>query len=187
VNEAINLVKQKAEILSETHPHAPFPEIPPTFEIKEFDFPDYLNTSTIRFYEDGLIESQKSLVEDDVTKIEYKRLSGKTTVIRMSNGNWVVLGFQWLATVIVVETLILFFFLDMGRGHPLVANIFAAAAGLFIPLIILNYIKTPALLFYDRKNSVIFWARYTKKNKEKLDQVVHFIQERVTFYKSEES
>jgi hypothetical protein len=92
IKEAIDLIKQKTEILSESYPSKPFPEQLPILEIVEFDLPDFLNKITTRFYSDKLIESQKSLVGEEVTEINYDQLSGKVNVIRTAKNSWSSLG-----------------------------------------------------------------------------------------------
>ena len=86
--EAINLVKQKAEIASETYFDDPFPSTSPVFQYTEFDFADFWNKSDVRVYDNQIIDVEKSLAEEVTTVVKFDELSGETQFAKMGNDKW---------------------------------------------------------------------------------------------------
>jgi hypothetical protein len=182
--EAINLIKQKTELINEIYPSNSLPNTPPVFEFTEFDLPDFFNKSTVRFYEDKIIDVEKSLVEEVTTVIKYDELSGKTKNEKRRNDNWFLACLYWLMLLCIIGASIAAFFSNQMGGSPLFRNLyFGGGLVLSIPMFYLQYIKSEFLIFYGNKDNEVFWTKENSANREKLDQIVEFIQERVSLKK----
>jgi len=178
--EAINLIKRKTEIINENYPSNSLPSIPPVFEFTEFDFPDFLNKSTVRFYEDKIIDVEKSLVEEVTTVIKYDELSGKIKNERIGNDKWIYVWFYWLMILFVAGVSMAVFFSKQMSGNSLFLKLyFSGELILSIPLFYLQYIKSDIFVFYDNKDNGVFWTRVNSANREKLNQIVEFVKDKV--------
>ncbi len=177
--EVINLIKQKAEITSETYFTDSFPNIPSFFQYDEIDFPDFLNKVQVRFYEDRLIGVEKSLAEKATTVIRYNEFNGKTKIAKTANDKWDNIWSYWLFFVCITGFSVATFFAKQLQGNYLVLNLFYGSLGLLIPLFFLRYIKSEVVIFYDKQENGIFWMTVNKANKEKLNQIVEFIKGKV--------
>jgi hypothetical protein len=178
---AIDLMKQKAEITDEIYLSDPLPGTSPLFKFQEFDFPDFLSKSTVRVYDDRLIDFESSLTEDIRTVVKFDKLSGKTTTARVGNKNWDNLWYFWLLVVIYISAIAVVFFPDYLYQNTLAFRIFLVAMFLLVPLHFLSYMKSEILVFYDKKDYGVFWTRVSPENREVLNQVVKFVQEKVQF------
>ena len=107
---AINLIKRNTEIINESILEEPLPNTPPVFEIVEFDFPNYLNKSRVRFYENEIIEVDKGLCREEVSKTKYREFSGRTQIVKTGNNNWDSFFCFWLYFVAIVNTTAFVFF-----------------------------------------------------------------------------
>jgi hypothetical protein len=177
LEEAINLIKQKAEIISETYLTNPSAGIPPKFEIIYYDFPDYLNKSIARFYDDRIIDVEKSLVGDLVTEVKYSELSGKTQVIKVRNDSWGNVWGSWFKFAVITSATLDLFLpsrLTLGLGLLIGGSI------LVIPTFFLGYLKNEVLVFYNHNNEIIYWIRRNWGNQKLLDQIIELIQSKVS-------
>jgi hypothetical protein len=174
LEDAIKLIKQKSEIFSETNLADPLAGTPQIFEITQWDISDFLNKSVARFYEDRLVDSEKSLIEELVTEVKYCELSGKTQSIKVGNVCWSSLGWFWLFLSSTT-----FFLIDIFSPQQTNGVAFYLFWGGTIPSIlmfILRYIKRETLLLKNKNNEVVWWARSNLTNRKKLEQIVEFIQ-----------
>lgn len=181
--EAINLVKQKAEIVSETYFDDPLPSTSPVFKYTEFDFADFLNKSEVRVYDDKIIDVEKSLVEEVTTVIKFDELSGETKFAKMGNDNWDYVWSYWLFFMCIVGILVTTFFGEQLKGNYLILNLFYSGFALLIPLFFLRYIKSEILIFYDKQDNGVFWTWVNSSNREKLKQIVEFVKGKVEWQK----
>lgn len=179
ITEAINLIKQKTGMITEIYLSNPLPSISPIFEVVEFDFPDYLNQSITRFYEDRIIEIHKSLVEETARVTKYNELSGKTKIVRAGNDNWLNVWFFWFMFVGVAGFSAVLFFPKQIGGNPLVFNLIFGSAALLIPMFFLRYIKREFLVFNDQNNEGVLGIGINNKNRERLNQIVEFVKGKV--------
>jgi hypothetical protein len=179
--DAIKLIKQKTEVASETYLSDPLPSTSPIFEFQVFDFPDYLGKSTVRIYDDRLIDVERSLVEELRTVVKFEELSGKTTRARLGNKHWDSFAFTWLIFVILLGAIAVVFFPDRLYHNFLLIGLFLGAIFLAVLFYLLQYIKTEAVMFYDKKDIVVFWTRVNRDNREILNQIITFVQEKVQF------
>jgi hypothetical protein len=176
LNEAINLIKQKTKIISETKLTDSLPDTPSIFEITQHDIPDFLNKSVTRFYEDRLIDSEQSLIENLVTEVKYSELSGKTQLFKGGNEKWSALGWLWLFFIGAFFLLIVTFSPQPTKLVVQYSYLYWSGTILSIPMFILRYRKKEALLFYNTNDQVVWWTRPTAANRKKLEQIVEFIQ-----------
>lgn len=173
--EAIQLIKQKTKITSETYFDDSLPSTPPVFQFTEFDFADFLNISKVSVYEDRIIDVEKSLAEEVTTVIRYDELSGETKFAKIGNEKWVFVWSYWLYFVCVTGISVSILFAEQIKGNYLFLNLFFGGLVLIIPLFFLQYIKSEILIFHDKQDNGIFWTRVNSANREKLNHIVEFI------------
>lgn len=123
IAEAINLIKQRTNIIAETYLSDTLPKENPTFEIVEFDFPDFLNKSTTRFYEDRIIETYKSLTQEAVRITKYDELNGATKTAKLGNDNWNYVWSYWLIFVCITSLSTSIFFFRASRWKSILRKI----------------------------------------------------------------
>jgi hypothetical protein len=179
ITEAINLIKKKTEIVSEIYLNDSLPNTNPMFEIVEFDFPDFLNTSTTRFYDNKVIETHKSLVEEIARVTKYNEFNGKTKTARVGNNNWNYVWCYWMLFVCIIGFSISTFFAKQIGGNYLFGRLFFGSLALLVPLYFLKYIKSEFLVFNDKNDEGILEIGVNKKNREKLNHIVEFIKGKV--------
>ena len=177
--EAIKLIKQKTEMISETYFDDSLPNISPTFQYTEFDFADFFNKSKVIVYDDKIIDIEKSLMEEVTTVIRFDELSGKTKFVKMGNDNWDNLSSYWLFFICITGISVITFFAEQVRGSHLIFNLFIGGLALTIPLYLLRFIKSETLIFYDKQDYAVFWTRLNSANREKLNQIVEFVKGKV--------
>jgi len=173
--EAIKLIKQRVEITSEAYFDDPLPATPPKFRFTEFDFPDYLNKSEVNVYDDKIIDMEKSLVEEVTTVIKFEELSGNTRFVRTGNDNWSKVASIWLFFMCITYTFTVVFFPTLFVGNDLYLNSYIGCIAILIVFFLLQYIKTEALIFYDKKDNGIFWTRVNPDNLEILEEIIELI------------
>jgi len=184
--EAVNLVKQKAEIINESYFDGPLPSASPVFQFTEFDFADFLSKSEVRIYEDKIIDVEKSLVEEATTTIKYDELNGQTKLVKTINHNWDNVWCNWLFFVgMVTGSTTILFGEQIGAHHlfSLYLRLFIGGIALLIPLFLLRYIKSDVLIFYDKQDNDAFWTRVNLTNREKLFQIVEFVKNKIELAK----
>jgi hypothetical protein len=179
VLEAIKLIKQRAEITSETYFDDSLPGTSPVFQFTVFDFADFLNRSKVNVYDDKIIDVEKSLVEEVTTVIRYAELSGKTKIAKMGNDNWDYVWSYWLILVCITGISAATFFAEQLRGNYLLLKLFFGGLALLIPLFLFRYIKGEILIFYDKQDYGVFWTWVNASNREKLKQIVEFVKGKV--------
>ena len=173
--DATKLIKQKAEVTKESYYDDSLPNASPLFQFAEFDFADFLSKSSVFVYEDRIIDVEKSLVEEITTIIKYDELSGETRIAKMGNDNWDNIWSYWLFFVCISGISAATFFAEQIKGSQLAFNLFFGSLALLIPLFFLRYIKSEVLVFYDKQDNGIVFARVNSKNREILNQIVEFV------------
>lgn len=177
--DAIKLIKQKTEITHETYLSDPLPNTPPIFEFQVLDFPDYLCKSTVRIYEDELIDVERSLVEEVRTVVKFEKLSGKTARAWIGNENWGNVAFNWFVFVTFIGAIAVVFFPTQLYHNFVFIRLLLSAMFLVVPFYLLKYVKSEILAFYDNKDVVVFWTKVNRANLEISNQIVRFVQEKV--------
>ncbi len=179
--DAIRLIKQKTEITQETYLSDPLPNTPPIFEFQVLDFPDYLCKSSVRIYDDRLIDVERSLAEEVRTVVKFDKLSGKTARAWIGNENWDNVAFNWFAFVAFIGAIAAVFFPKQLYHNFVFIRLFLSAMFLVVPFYLMKYVKNEVLAFYDRKDIVVFWTRVNGANLEISNQIVRFVQEKVQY------
>lgn len=179
ITEVINLIKTKTELNSEIYLSGSLPNTPPLFEVVEFDFPDFLNKSTTRFYDDKIIETHESLVEETARVKKYKEFNGKTKTARVGNDNWNYVWCYWMLFVVITGLSVSIFFPKLISGNILFGRVFFGSLALLVPLYFLKYIKGEFLVFNDKNDEGILGISVNKKNRETLNQIAEFIKGKV--------
>jgi hypothetical protein len=177
--QVINLIKQKTEIISETNPSFPFPNIKPAFEMSVYDIPYFIKKSNIRFYTDRIVEHDKSLAEDVVLEIYYNQLNEKTKVLRIGNGNWSYVWSYLLFFICLTITPIIVFFPKLINFHLPYLYIIGFAFISLVPISLFGFIKNEYIAFHDRNDEIKFLLKQNSKNHEKLIQIVDFIRSQI--------
>lgn len=177
--EAIKLIKQKTKITSELYFDDPLPSNSPVFQFTLFDFADFLNKSKVNIYDDRIIDIEKSLVEEVTTVIKYDELSGKMKFAKMANNKWDYVWSYWLFFVCITGISVSTFLAEQLKGNYLALNLFFGCLALLIPLFFFRYIKSDILIFYDKQDNSVFWTRVNALNREKLNQIVEFIKNKI--------
>jgi hypothetical protein len=177
---AIERIKQKTEIISDADPTNPLVDQPPVFEITQYDIPDFLHRSTSRFYEDRIIDHEKSLEMEMVTEVKYSELSGKIQSIKSGNNNWSTLWLSWFMFICFLTIFIFSFFPLPGKFYLFFSYLLSGTVILLIPLHFLQYIKREFLIFNNKNDQSIYWVTRNSANRKKLDEIVAFIQNKVT-------
>lgn len=178
--EAIRLIKQKTEIIKETHWSDPLPTTSPVFQITELDVPDFLNRVKVGFYEDKLIAVEKSLAEEMTTVIRYDEFSGKTKSARTGNDKWDTASSYWLIFVCITGITTAIFFAEQIGGNSLYFQGFVGGLLLIIPIFLLKYVKSEIMIFYDKKDNGIFWLQVNSANREIINQIVALVREKAS-------
>ncbi len=180
---AIDLIKQKTTLISEAYLTDPLPSTAPVFRMIEVDYPDFLNIGDVGFYEDKLIAREKSLAEEVITAINYHEFSGKTNTARIGNDKWDCLSSDWLYFVCIVCISIGIFFPELIKGNLRYAWLFLGGLLLTLPIYLLKYIKNEIMIFFDKNDDGIFWLDVNSANREEVNQIVSFVQEKVALKK----
>ena len=176
--EAIDLVKSKNPDVRETYGTDGLPSVAPKFQITELDVPDFFSRSTVRFYEDRLVDAEKSWAEELVTVVHYDELREGTKIAKMGNENWGnLLGIWFMLVVVGIATANVFFSRQI-CGNLVFARACIAALLLLVPLFLLRYIKREMLVFSNKLGNPVFWTPIRASNREILDRIVAFVEGR---------
>ncbi len=177
--DALKIVRQKADLITETSPDSPLPDTAPVYETTAIGYLNSLARSTARFYEDKLIDVGKDLVQEMTTEIHYRELSGKTRVVRAGEHKWDNIFFFWLVLVATVAILTSLFLPREIWTSPTYTRILLGALLLLVPLFLLRYVKSELLLLYNNSDQVIYWTRINAANRKTLEQALEFIRGKV--------
>lgn len=174
VDQALYLVRQKSTILSDTNPENPLPNSHPAYEHIDFNFKDYLNNSVTRFYEDKLVNTEKSLVEEAVTEVNYCELSGKILRVKTWDGGWSSLGCG-LALIFFSAIWFLKLFFPGILQDSLPNSIWLILGALPLLLVLLSLVKREAVLFYGLDDKTIWRTRPNSRDRQMLDDIVEYV------------
>jgi len=177
--EAIELIKQKTQVTNESYFDDSLPNMAPIFQFTEYDFADFLNKSTVRVYEDKIIDVEKSLVEEVTTITMFDELSGETKFAKMANDKWDYVWSYWMYFVFITGISAAILFAEHMKGNYLFGYLFFGGLALLIPLYLFRYIKSEILFFIDKRDNVAFLTPVNSTNREKLNQIVDFIKGKV--------
>jgi hypothetical protein len=177
--EGLDLIKRKTEIIIETNPANSFPDKLVAFEVVQFEILDFLNKSTTKFYEDRLIDVEKSLAEEVTTEVLYSELSGKTQIVKLGNdkANFVWIYFLFFLDFVVFPLDVFFPQLMDSRSRMiLVVGMFALTT---VAYFLLKFDKRETFLFYGHKDRVLYWTRVNNSNRKRMYQIVGYVQDHI--------
>jgi len=179
VPQVIEMIKAKSSDVREISATSPFPEKPATFELVRYNISDLVTTSE-RFYENELIGFQKDLFHESVYRLSYDRLSSKVFRGKLSLEIW-----GWALTYwILFNSSVIGLYFGLGlrpeKYFLLIAcYIFLAVQVLLIISLPLNLIKRNTIGLYDKIGHVGYWTFSDKKNKDKIERIIEFIQSKI--------
>jgi hypothetical protein len=187
VEQAIGIIREKTQLLSETHLENPMDGQESLHTFTSWDIPDFLNKSVTYFYEDRLVDVEKSQQEELVTEIKYGELSGKTQLTKQANENWGVVSSYWFGLSIMCLGTVIMFFPQTIKGNPFA--LFLLGGGIMIWLLfnLMKYIKQDIVYFYNRNERIIYWSWLTSRNRKQMEQIIAFIEEKTDYKKSNET
>jgi len=179
VRQAIETIKSNSENAKEVSAANPFPEEKPAFEHIYYE-PAELRKTIDRFYENEIIGFQQGIGAQSVYLIKYSQLNGN--IYRGKSGSD-LLG-PTLTTVILVMSIVVGFVagfspafqdLSLDLGYFVIV-LFALG---FIAWL-LGFIKREMIGLYGKNGNVTYWTYVNSSNKEKVEEIIRFIQSRVT-------
>jgi hypothetical protein len=178
IQQAIELIKNKAKNVREVSAADPFPTEKPVFEYSYYDLAEMMKT-TDRFYEDKIIGIEKTLFGEHAYVIEYNQLSGN--VHREKQGGDITFSTY---IYLLIEAMILGFvygFPELGIGFPLFLRYFALALGILIPLSwLLGLQKREVIKLYYKNERFSYHAHVNRNDKAKVEEIIKFVQSRVS-------
>jgi hypothetical protein len=172
----VEIIKNKAGNVQEITTANPFPEEKPAFEHVDYDA-RYLIKTTDRFYENEILGFQKSIFQESVYSIKYDRLSGKIYRGKSSGDFWGLI--LTLVTLLISIIAGLFFGFRMLVSIGILYVIFGLI-GLFLLSLPFNFIKREVIGLYDKNGKIAYWTYINKSNKKKVEEIVEFIQSRIS-------
>jgi hypothetical protein len=179
VPQIIEMIKTKSNDLKEISATDPFPEKPAAFELARYDISE-LATTTERFYENEIIGFQKDLFQESVYRISYDRLSPK---VFRGKKSLQIEGWALTCWMLFNSSLVGIYFalgLRVEKHFLLIAwYIFLAVQGAFIISLPFNLIKRNTIGLYDKNGHVAYWTFSDKKNKDKIERIIEFIQSKI--------
>lgn len=189
VEQAIEIIREKTQLLSETHLKNPMEGQESLHTITSWDIPDFLNKSVTYFYEDRLIDIEKSLTEKLVTEIKYAELSGKTQITKRANEKWENVANIYAYLFIIFFGGIITFFPQVIAGHIAYGLFFlgvGASVIIWLLLLAMKYVKQDIVYFYNTNQEIIYWSWLSTQNRKQMEQIITFIEEKTGDKKSNE-
>lgn len=177
VDSAIELIKQKNPNIYELDTSEPFPNTKPLYELVEYNLPDFMSKSTIRFYETELIDYESSLVEESIRAVKYDSIR---QIIRARGGNnsWATISsYAFLFTFILSGIRFLY---DLPQTiDQIILNLFWPLITISTLLSLLKYFKKEFVYLVDSENNTLEYTAVSRNNKEKVERILEFIKSRI--------
>jgi len=181
IQTAVQLIQQKTELFSETMFANPQPSQSSIFEFTHWDIPNNLNKSVNTFYADRLIKETISLTEQQVIEVQYSELSGKTQIIHRGNERWGTAFNYLLVLWALIGNFFFVFFPQILKIWAGIQYLYWGSLLMFVPLYLMRFVKQEAIGFYNTNDEVIYWTWISAKNREKIEQIVAFIQQKTGY------
>lgn len=183
IEKAINLTKSASPKIKETTPLKPFLDINPIFEMTYYDTPYYLNIITVKFSEDMLIAHHKSVIGESAQIVEYNSLSGEVMRGKESNSSWATA--YYFILVLSTFTAGLYSLFDILPRQFFLYTEYILGI-LLVIFILLRYIKKEVIGLYDKNENIVYWTWVNKSNKEKIEEIIRYVQSRIPAENKEE-
>lgn len=175
IDLAIEQIKKRTTILSEIHPdrldHASNPE----FELTVRFSPLYFYENTMRFYDDKVVDIDKSLIEDSVSEYPYDIFTSKILINKYGDT-------RWNSVTLLLFGIGMYVYIGMALFFPSVNLGLVPIAGIIILIslpLAMRYFKEDVLSFLDKNNNVILWTKIPRGEKQKVERIVQFVKEKV--------
>jgi hypothetical protein len=176
--KALDMVKGKNARLTEINAKSPFAETEPVYELIQHDFPYFMHTSTTAFYETYLVNHEINLISEDAIKISYANLNQDISRVKQGNGYWSSTGWYLIFTGGVIQNFSWALSLS-GIACTIVYNVFWILLVLGIISFFLCLIKEEQIVLHNKKGRSIYSMKITRKNKEKLEEILEFVKAKI--------
>ena len=179
IPQIMEMIRANSNRLQEISVTNPFPEEPASLELVYYNLSDWVKT-TDKFYEDKVIGYQKTIFEEGVYQVKYSQLSGEVYRGKTSIEVW-----GWSLTLFtLIASLIGGFLFGFGiklditllRGGLYTIYVFFALFLLSLPI---SLIKRDTIGFYNKNGKIEYWAQVNKKDKNKLEEIIKFVQSKI--------
>jgi hypothetical protein len=173
LNQAVELVRHKSTILSETNPQTLFPDAP-LFTYSYHDLTNVLNKTVAMFYENNFMVKDSSFAEEVVTVVNYDELSGKIVRLKTMNNGWSSWATSLLMGCAALFWGIEYLFPQLWQILPLglVAKVALALLGF---LFLLSLFKIEIVMFYNKDDTIVYWAKPNRKQPESLENIIEHV------------
>jgi hypothetical protein len=173
---AFSLITKKVKNILEISPYKSPPKAKPSYEIFEYDIAIGIR-SAAKFYKDKFIVIKQGLSYEEAFEVNYSELNGKILQIKRTNKDWFEASFT--ATTFGVSLLATTFFIFLIPTNKMIGWIILGFMVLLFLPSVLSLIKEEAVGFYDKQDKLVYVARITKSNREKIGETVQFIQSKI--------
>lgn len=179
IPQIMEMIRANSNRLQEISVTNPFPEEPASLELVYYNLSDWVKT-TDKFYEDKVIGYQKTIFEEGVYQVKYSQLSGEVYRGKTSIEVW-----GWSLTLFtLIASLIGGFLFGFGiklditllRGGLYTIYVFLSLFLLSLPI---SLIKRDTIGFYNKNGKIEYWAQLNKKDKNKLEEIIKFVQSKI--------
>ena len=176
VYEAIEFVEAKTTIISETHPNLFDQNKDPKFELITYRLPNYFYKNTTLFYDDKILDIEKSLVTELASEYKYNDLMPKITISKHGDTSWNTVAFYIIGIGVVLSLGLDLFFPSAQIGlTPMWIS-----AGFAIISILLAYVKNEVIFFYDKNDNVALSLNIPRGKKQSVEEIIQFIKMRIS-------
>ena len=177
VYAAIELIRARTRILSETYYYMLESEEAPRFELT-VDYPaSFLKRNVMRFYADRVIDAEKSWTEESAQQVRYDALAERVEIVKLGDTEWTSLGWNVLFLGFFLGTALHLFGPDLHRNPwigPMIIGTLVA-----IPMFLMRYVKNEFATFYYRSGHVAFVMKIPAASKPKVSDIIEFVKSKV--------
>ena len=173
--QVINMIMSKSDRIEEISTASPFPESGHIYEHTYYNF-SRLEKTIDRFYADEVIGFQKSPFAESVYSIKYNILNGNTFEGKSGEKVYeLVVSFGTFILIVTGVLRLAFDFLPrLFVTYTLYAYVFFLIASF-----LLQFIKRKTFGFYGKNERVVYWAYTDQKEKQKIENIIEFVQSRI--------
>lgn len=178
VEKAIQLVKNKHAIPEYSHTE-PVPTQEALFEIEEFNPFFYLTRRKILFFPNSILQYSRSLVHDSFTTLDYSLFNGKVAFARLGNNAWDYVWCYWFYLLMTIAAAVLLLFPRFLYQNWYFIGALGVASALLIPLYLAKFVKRQTWILLDKDGDQFLSVKMTPENRENLEKIGLFIENKV--------